>query len=504
MTGSSVEAERATFTRCRSTTGNTEVELKLEADPAGIDVLAHASILGAVDVVEHKQTSTYFDTPEQDLRKAGLSLRIRQIGTRRIQTVKAESRAMAGFFARPEWEMAIRQNQPVIDDHYMPLRTLVPGLQLEELSAIFRIVVTRQKRSIMQDEARIELVFDRGEIQAGGAITPINEVELELKAGSPAALFALARTLGRLAPLQLTTFSKAQRGYNLLARDNNPPVKSPPILLNFDMTSSEGFQAIAYACLHHFRLNQSILLRDNNPEALHQVRVALRRLRSALSIFHDMLADNRFDHIFSELRWIASELDMARDIDVLLASILNEGAREKLQVARAQAYAGATAALTSPRLRMFTLDLIEWITIGKWLTAPVDRPRIDRPLHAFAANVLVRCRRSVKRRGRHWSRLDDKARHRLRIKAKKLRYSADFFGLLFPGKKARRRRKSFLPALESLQSLLGDLNDRTTGAALLAKLGISDTIEHKTSRKAMLEDAAEAYKALIDVKQFWR
>lgn len=143
--------------------------------------------------------------------------------------------------------MAIRQDQPVSDDHHMPLRTIVPGLQSEKLSAIFKIVVTRQKRSIMQYGARIELAFDKGEIQAGGTITPINEVELELKAGSPVALFALARTLGGLAPLQLSSFSKAQRGYNLLSRDNETPVKSQPIVLTFGMTSSEGFQAIAYA-----------------------------------------------------------------------------------------------------------------------------------------------------------------------------------------------------------------------------------------------------------------
>jgi triphosphatase len=234
---------------------NREVELKLETDLAGIDVLAHASILALVDVKEQEQTSTYFDTPEQDIRKAGLSLRIRKIGTKRIQTVKAESKAMAGLFARPEWEMAIRQDQPVIDDHHMPLRTLVPSLQLERLSAIFRIVVTRQIRSIVQDGARIELVLDRGEIQAGGAITPINEVELELKAGSPEVLFGLARTLGGLAPLQLITLSKAQRGYDLLAQDNDRTVKSQAISLTSDMTSSEGFQAIAYACLHKFRLN---------------------------------------------------------------------------------------------------------------------------------------------------------------------------------------------------------------------------------------------------------
>jgi triphosphatase len=499
-----MDAGRATFTRSWNMMENREVELKLETDLAGIDVLAHASILAMVDVEEREQTSTYFDTPEQDIRKAGLSLRIRKIGTKRIQTVKAESKATAGLFARPEWEVAIKQDQPVIDDHHMPLRTLVPAAQLERLSAIFRIVVTRQIRTIMQDGARIELVFDTGEIQAGGAITPISEVELELKAGSPEALFGLARTLGGFAPLQLSTLSKAQRGYDLLARDNDRPVNSQAISLTSGINSSEGFQAIAYACLHQFRLNQSILLRAKNPEALHQARVGLRRLRSALSIFRDMLADDRFDHIQSELHWIASELDMARDIDVLLAGRHDERVQEKLQVAQAQAYADATGALTSPRLRILMLDLVEWITIGKWLTAPVDRMIIERPLDAFAADVLDRCRRGVKRRGRHWARLDDKGRHRLRIKVKKLRYSADFFGLLFPGKKATRRHKAFLAALKILQGFLGDLNDQTTGVALLAKFGITDASEHKLGRKSILEGAAETYEVLIDAKRFWR
>jgi triphosphatase len=364
--------------------------------------------------------------------------------------------------------------------------------------------VTRQIRTIMQDGARIELVFDTGEIQAGGAITPISEVELELKAGSPEALFGLARTLGGFAPLQLSTLSKAQRGYDLLARDNDRPVNSQAISLTSGINSSKGFQAIAYACLHQFRLNQSILLRAKNPEALHQARVGLRRLRSALSIFRDMLADDRFDHIQSELHWIASELDMARDIDVLLAGRHDERVQEKLQVAQAQAYADATGALTSPRLRILMLDLVEWITIGKWLTAPVDRMIIERPLDAFAADVLDRCRRGVKRRGRHWARLDDKGRHRLRIKVKKLRYSADFFGLLFPGKKATRRHKAFLAALKILQGFLGDLNDQTTGVALLAKFGITDASEHKRGRKSILEGAAETYEVLIDAKRFWR
>jgi triphosphatase len=386
----------------------------------------------------------------------------------------------------------------------MPLRTLVPDLQLEKLSAIFRIAVTRQKRSIMQDGAQVELVLDRGEIHAGGAVQPISEVELELKAGSPVILFRLARTLDGLIPLELSTLSKAQRGYDLLARVNNRSIKFQASLLTPDLTSAKGFQAIAYACLHHFRLNQSILLRAENPEALHQTRVALRRLRSALSIFRDKLAGDRFDHFQSELRWIAGELDMARDIDVLLAGSHNKNVRAKLLVAHGQAYADAKAALTSPRLRALMLDLVEWITIGNWLISPGYQTRNARPLDAFAADALDRCRRNMKRRGRHWAHLDDEGRHKLRIKVKKLRYSADFFGALFPGKKATRHREDFQSDLEALQGFLGDLHDQTTGPAVLAKFGIPDASEHRAHFKQLLDKAEKAYKVLADAKRFWR
>jgi triphosphatase len=483
---------------------NREVELKLETDLASIDLLNRAPILATVDAEEQEQTSTYFDTPEQALRAAGLSLRVRKIGTRRIQTVKAESRAAAGLFARPEWEMAIEGDQPVIDGYDTPLRTLIPTLGQKQIAAIFHIVVTRQKRLITQDGARIELVFDQGEIHADGRTVPICELELELKAGPPAALFALARALGAIAPVQLGILSKWQRGYGLLAGEGVKPVKSVSAQLTSNMASSEGFQLIARACIHQFRLNQSILGRAANPEALHQARVALRRLRSALSIFREMLADDSLDHLLTELRWIAGELDMARDIDVLLGHMRNETARDQLQVARARAYATAMAALGSARLRTLMLDLVEWLTIGRWLTAPADRTLIDRRLDSFAADILGRCRRHVKRRGRHWGRLDDRTRHRLRIQTKKLRYSADFFGALFPGGKANRRRKAFLEALEALQTYLGDLNDQTTGAALLAKLGIDHAGGDKSSRKSMLDGASEAYDALIDAKRFWR
>lgn len=487
---------------------NQEVELKLETDPAGLDKLIEAPILAAVAMVELEQTSTYFDTPCRALQKAGFSLRIRKIGSRRIQTVKAESRDMAGLFARPEWELPIANDEPVIDNPRIPLQAMIPPGELQQLSPIFRIVVTRQKRMITLPEAQVELVFDRGEIQAEGETGQICEVELELKKGSPAALFKLAHRLGESAPLSLTTHSKSQRGYALLARDKTRPVKWKTVDLAPAIPSSEGFQAIARACIRQFRLNQSLLLHPKGEaataETLHQARVSLRRLRSAMSIFRRMLADDRFDHLHRELRWIAGEMDMARDIDVLIQNLPDGSADTKLQEARAQAYHSARAALDSPRLRVLMLALVEWIMLGKWLTCPADRVRVDRPLVSFAAKILDRSRRRVKRHGRHLNHLDGKERHRLRIEVKKLRYAVDFFMPLFQDPKACRRGADFLAALQALQDHLGALNDQIAGASLLSRFEIADTRAHEASHRTTLESAVEAYDALLDVRRFWR
>lgn len=485
-----------------------EVELKFELDTDDIDRLVAAPAFATVAALGHAQTSTYFDTSDQALRKAGLSLRIRAIGKRRIQTVKAESASAAGLFARREWEMPIDGDRPVLGGAGNPLETL-PAHELQRLEPIFQIVVTRQTRNIEQDGAKIELVLDQGEIIAGCRTAPICEVELELQEGSPAAVFALARALDAVAPLQLSALSKAQLGYRLLDESAGQPVGSTVLPLTGNMTPSDGFEVIAHACIRQFRFNQSILARMDSPEALHQARVALRRLRSALSIFEEMLAGDRFEYLLTGLRWIARELDMARNLDVLLERLPDATMQEPLRLAREQAYAAAKVALVSPRLRTLMLALVEWITIGNWRTT-FAAGMVDQRLDSFAAAALDRYRRRVKRRGRHWGRLDDEARHKLRLQAKKLRYAADFFGLLFPGKKALRRHKGFLQALRALQTSLGDLNDRITGAALLTELGLPDGSvstmagQQAEEREAMLEDASEAFDLLVDARIFWR
>jgi inorganic triphosphatase YgiF len=380
----------------------------------------------------------------------------------------------------------------------------------DRLEPSFRVDVTRRTVQIERHGGSVEIVLDRGRVLAGGQSEPVCELELELKSGDPAALFALAREIDAIVPLRLGVLSKSERGYRLREVDPDRAVKSEPIALDKAMTAAAGFQAIAYACLRQFRLNEAILGRTGAADALHQLRVALRRLRSALSIFKPILADARFHVIRAELRGITAALGEARNIDVLLDRIADEGAALPLREARERAYADARRALESPRLRTLMIDLAEWIATGEWLASPAEPALRDRPLADFARDALDRYRRRVKRSGHGLVELDDDDRHGVRIQAKKLRYSAEFFAPLFLGDRRTRRRKAFLDALEALQGALGELNDFAIAPGLLERLGLGRAPLARAltpdfgARSKMVEDAGRAYGALVATKPFWR
>lgn len=478
-----------------------EIELKLDVEPAGIARLRRSPILTGTPSTRHRQTSVYFDTPDRALRRAGLSLRVRHIGKRRVQTIKVEGDGDAGLFARSEWEVAITGDLPVIDREAVPSIASIPDLS--GLAPVFRVVVVRRRWVVEWDGATIELVIDRGRIRTDRGASTVCELELELKHGPPAALFALARALSAITPLQPGAASKWRRGYMRLDGSDDRPANAAVPHLVPGMTASRGFQAIAGTCIRQFRLNQTLLARRDDAEALHQARVALRRLRSAISVFNTLLHDGRRDHFHAELKWIAGALDRARDLDVLLEQTPKPSERDRVRSERERAYAAAGQAIASPRLNRLIFDLVEWVAIGDWLTRPAEPERIGRPLEILAAEALDLCRSQVRRHGRHWRGLDKQGRHRLRIKAKKLRYAAEFFQPLYGGRKAVRRSKIFLDRLESLQTLLGALNDRAAGARLRMELGLADGRLRHGHRKSLLSKAGHAFDALIGAKRFW-
>lgn len=485
-----------------------EVELKLDVEPGDVAALLAGAPLAGAEARDEQLLSIYFDTPEAGLRAAGFSLRVRHVGDRRIQTVKADGTAAAGLFARPEWERDIAGDRPELDVGAGPLAQMLSADVLARIAPVFSSSVRRRIADVAFGDATIEVVVDRGEVLAGEHAREVCELELELKDGAIAGLFALARALDDAAPVRLGVLSKSERGYLLAGAAADKPVKGAPVRLDPDMTAAAAFEAIAGSCIRQFRLNEMLLARREDAGALHQARVALRRLRSALSLFKRILADDKADHLRGELRWIAATLGEARNLDVLIGNMTDEAVLERLRAARRERYAEVSAALASQRLRRLMIDLAEWLALGAWRTMPSLADARDAPIAGFAAEMLDRHRRRVKRRGAGLAGLDDAARHRLRIEAKKLRYAAEFFAALHRGRKERRRAGLFLAAVEELQGHLGELNDQATAPLVLEQLGLAAGPPAEAmsagAKRALIAAADEAYEALVDRRRFWR
>lgn len=487
-------------------TGPLEVELKLEIDPDDAARFADAPVLAGLAGEPQDLLSTYFDTPDEDLRRKGYGLRIRRKGGKRIQTVKAEGEGAAGLFVRPEWECEVTGDRPVLHANAGPLAELFSSEVLAALQPMFETRVTRTVFEPVIEGAAIELALDIGEAVAGPRRAQLSEVEMELKSGSPRALFDLARQIDGHVALRLGVRSKSEVGYGLSTDEAPRAVKAEPIVLDRQGDARDAFAAIAHSCIRQFRLNEGRVMTTGGAGSVHQARVGLRRLRSAFSLFQPLLKDDaRAELLKLELKWLAVELGEVRNLDVLIPRMA-EGVRGQLEVARERALEHVRVSLASARTRLLMIDLAEWLAIGDWRVDPSDPAIASRLAPYFAADVLDRHRRKIRKRGKHLAKIDDEHRHEVRIEGKKLRYAAEFFGSLYPGKKARRRHRDFISAIEDLQDVLGELNDFVTGPEVLARLGLDATLPSpsKRERRRMLEGAEESLDTLLDVKRFWR
>ena len=497
-----------------------EIELKLAFEPADASrILAHP-ILDAVQAAPERREliTIYYDTGDDILRKAGVFLRVRATGGGYLQTIKTGDRAH--FFERDEWEHPIPSHEP--DLALADGTALAPLLTPEVRAGLYPRFHTRFWRKTYQvhrDAAEIELAIDQGEITAGVLATPISELELELKAGDKRALFHLARELAETAPLTLAVKSKAERGFELLDGGDHGVEKTGDIAIAPDRTNAEAFGTIARSCLRQIVVNAPAV-GDGSPEALHQMRIGLRRLRAGIALFAEMLAGR--EPIKDELRWIAQELGPARDLDVFVADVLEPlraahpdnaevaEAHRNFMARRVTAYARAKDAIGSERLRRALLDLTAWIETGMWADGGDVRPRSLAAglVTKHAAKQLARLRRKIRNSGANLRDLTVDERHRLRIRAKCLRYTTEFFAATFPGKKSEKRRAKSLSALRDLQDSLGLLHDIATRQALLAageedalaRLPGADTGE----QKKRLKEARRAYARFAKVKAFWK
>src|SRR6266567_8459935 len=464
-----------------------EVELKLEVPTHSFYRLARSSLLQAARKRPSKPAtlvSVYFDTDKLRLRDKGLSLRVRRVGRRHIQTIKQENGESGTLFSRNEWEHPIRGRQPDLDvARDAALAPVFTKKVRRGLKPIFETRVRRTTYPIQSGNSEIELTIDTGKVEAGRQSSPLCEVELELKRGESAELFKLARMLAEEVPVQLAVKSKAEHGYTLIAGGAAEAVKAAPVALTPDCSRQAAFQAIARACLRQLVANQPATL-GGDPEGLHQMRVALRRLRAAVSLFADMLVDPQTEEMKTQFKWITQELGPARELDVFIQRVVRPVTDGKpngpgvavlakdLQRRREEAFARACGAVESTRFRSLVLDTACWIEAGDWTRNADDLTRMlrDQPIVGAAADELRRRWKKLLKTGAQLRELDPPRRHKMRLQAKTLRYASEFFAGTFPGKKAARRRQRFVAGLEKLQDALGELNDIAVHAGLTERI----------------------------------
>jgi len=484
-----------------------ETELKLHLPVTAVEALVQRKPLDSAVARRQRLDAIYLDTADRLLQRNAMALRLRRSGRRWVQTLKSAGKVTGGLSVRGEWETPARMrggrphvNLAALAD--TPLPAVLAGRRgVRALVPVFRMRFTRDVRTVTRGRSLIEVAIDRGRIETLNARQrrheELNEVEFELKQGQAEDLSALAlRLIGRgrhalaLVPLPL---SKAERGYLLADDQKAPPLKAAArgfvAGLAVDQSAGAALRAITAHGLSVLLANTEAMQRGPDDEYVHQARVALRRMRSALRLldrkhkdFPEALAD--------ELRWVGTALGAARDADVLahctLPTLVAAAPTAQLSalstlVARGDmrrdaSHAAVVATLRRPRYAQLTLRLQAWT-----LTAPPD----GRTLRQLAARTLDKTHRRLFDEARFFAALPPERRHHVRILAKRLRYALDVFSVALPAKPT----ETYIDALSELQDSLGEMNDIAVAGVALPSLADEATL--LATAKAWLDEREE-------------
>jgi CHAD domain-containing protein len=253
--------------------------------------------------------------------------------------------------------------------------------------------------------------------------------------------------------------------YRVASGNKLVAVYAEAVELSNEMTALQAFTVIAHSTLRHFSSNAEAV-RELDGEAIHQMRVGLRRMRAAISVFSPILPAAGTAKIKTELKWLTGELAPAREIDVFVkerieplsrASEPKRGIRaieKRCSVRHRQAFVRARDALETPRYRELRIEILEWLELCRSGAEAASEAAIEK----FAGEAMHRRIRKARRRGRHLADLSAVERHKLRIKIKTIRYALDFFRSLYPAQ-AQAGLERLSGQLKKIQDALGALND---------------------------------------------
>jgi triphosphatase len=457
--------------------------LTLAVAPGHLERLAAAAAgSGGPGARTKKYRAVYWDTARLGLWQRGIALAVEHHGTAWLQ--RTERAGPGGGGPQAGADAGVPLSCPEPDVARIPAPELRAAARRATARAALRPLFAvefarRVVRLAPAHDSEIELRFDRGVIRAGARRERLCEIGLQARRGPVWRLYDAALALEARAPVKLEARSRTERGYALARDGRDSPLKADIAVVRETMNAVEAFREICFVCLAHLNGNRAGMLAGADPEYLHQMRVALRRLRSAFAVFSRALPPPALRAPLAEIRWLLGVLGAARDWDVMMAGTVAPlqaqlpghhgliAVRRALEARRGRAQRAARRAVASRRFQRLLLGLGAWLAGESWTSlVPLAQARkLRQPVREYAQGALARRYRQVRRRGRGRARLDAEALHRLRIAVKKLRYTGQFFAPLF----APRRAAPMLAALEALQDALGGMNDCATAARLLGE-----------------------------------
>lgn len=500
----------------------TEIELKLTL-PAGdtanlARTLARSPLLARRQATREQLHNVYFDTPDQHLRRSLVALRMRRVAStdgsgkeQWLQTLKMGGRNDSALSQRGEWETASRTG----DNLDAAALKATPWAQFDPDGSLFAALqpgfTTSFERSRWlvkrRDLSQVEIALDIGRITAGQQVAAICELEIELRRGTPAALFDAARQLAGQFGAVPGVLSKSARGYALAEGRLEQPQLAGVANLHRSLTVPQAAGRVLREAFGQFTINLNTLLREPAPtlapEVVHQVRVGWRRYRSGLRFFKPALVTAPAPST-EGLQPLLAALGELRDLDVAClntlpqyeaAYVAGDAARAAIWQTMVAALQGAAAtkrralleALATPGVGLALLETTEWLEqighSGDQFGSPRENPRsaaAATPQATFPALrnwAKQRLAKLDKRLQEHLAQTrknpaDTALQHATRIEAKRLRYATEALAPLLPSKNLSLRARQ----ASGLQTSLGLARDLSQASVLTSRLNVDPNL----------------------------